>query len=172
MRRIRQRGAPPPSFARSGRRSPGQPRTTPAPRTEPTDTSRTGSWAPRAYQLRRCPKALGYANGWDAIRGQNELLGSITTPRWQTRRVGHPLQRLPITWGHNKRRSTPVLTTRQYRPQTDGKVERFHQTMAREWGYGVTYATDRHTDQALPYHSALGGNSPISRVRNLPGHDI
>ena len=73
------------------------------------------------------------------------------------------------------------ITIRPYRPRTNGKVERFHQTMAREWGYGQTYLTDRHRAKALPYwlgyyneqrpHSALGGNSPISRVRNLPGHD-
>jgi transposase InsO family protein len=79
------------------------------------------------------------------------------------------------------RREVRHLTTRPYRPQTNGKVERFHQTMAREWGYGMTYATDQHRDRALPYwtsyyneqrpHSALGGTSPLSRVRNLPGHD-
>ncbi len=73
------------------------------------------------------------------------------------------------------------LTIRPYRPRTNGKVERFHQTMAREWGYGQTYATDRHRANALPHwlrhyneqrpHSALDGQSPISRVRNLPGHD-
>jgi transposase InsO family protein len=73
------------------------------------------------------------------------------------------------------------LTTRPYRPRTNGKVERFHQTMAREWGYAVTYKTDRHRARALPYwlghynerrpHSALAGQPPISRVRNLPGHD-
>ncbi len=73
------------------------------------------------------------------------------------------------------------LTTRPYTPRTNGKVERFHQTMAREWGYGHTYPTDRHRARALPYwlryynerrpHSALAGRSPISRVRNLPGHD-
>jgi transposase InsO family protein len=31
------------------------------------------------------------------------------------------------------------LTTEPYRPRTNGKVERFHQTMAREWAYGVVY---------------------------------
>ena len=73
------------------------------------------------------------------------------------------------------------VTIRPYRPRTNGKVERFHQTMAREWGYGLTYRTDRHRAKALPYwiryynerrpHSALRGQPPISRVRNLPGHD-
>jgi transposase InsO family protein len=73
------------------------------------------------------------------------------------------------------------ITTRPYRPRTTGKVERFHQTMAREWGYGVTYSTDRDRTSALPYwldhynerrpHSALGGQAPITRVRNLCRHD-
>ena len=30
------------------------------------------------------------------------------------------------------------LTTEPYRPRTNGKVERFHQTMAREWAYGLS----------------------------------
>lgn len=73
------------------------------------------------------------------------------------------------------------LTTKPYGPQTNGKVERFHQTMAREWGYGMTYLTDRHRARALTYwldyynerrpRSALDGQPPTSRVRNLPGHD-
>ena len=67
------------------------------------------------------------------------------------------------------------------RPQTNGKVERFHQTMAREWGYGLIYASSEHRRRALPYwlehyneqrpHSALGGRSPISRVHNVSGQD-
>jgi transposase InsO family protein len=73
------------------------------------------------------------------------------------------------------------LVTRPYRPQTNGKVERFHQTMAREWGYGMLYASHRHRQKALRYwirhynerrpHSALGGQAPISRVRNLCRQD-
>ena len=71
------------------------------------------------------------------------------------------------------------LRTKPYRPRTNGKVERFHQTMAREWAYGLTYRTDRERARALPYwltyynerrpHSALAGQAPISRVRNLRG---
>jgi transposase InsO family protein len=73
------------------------------------------------------------------------------------------------------------LTTRPYRPRTNGKIERFHQTMAREWAYGVLYRSHRHRQRALGYwlghynerrpHSALGGQAPISRVRNLCGQD-
>ena len=36
------------------------------------------------------------------------------------------------------------LTIKPYRPRTNGKVERFHQTMAREWAYGLAYLSSRH----------------------------
>jgi len=71
------------------------------------------------------------------------------------------------------------LTTQPYRPRTNGKVERFHQTMAREWGYGMAYRSHRHRNRALPHwrrhynerrpHSSIGGRPPISRVHNLRG---
>ena len=71
------------------------------------------------------------------------------------------------------------LTTEPYRPRTNGKVERFHQTMAREWAYGLAYRSHRQRNQALPHwldhynrqrpHSSLGGQSPISRVHNVRG---
>jgi transposase InsO family protein len=73
------------------------------------------------------------------------------------------------------------LRTPKRRPQPNGKVERFHQTMAREWAYGVRYRSHRHRAQALPHwlsyythprpHSAIGGLPPISRVHNVCGHD-
>src|SRR5215210_1412750 len=71
------------------------------------------------------------------------------------------------------------LTTQPYRPRTNGKVERFHQTMAREWAYGLAYRTHRHRNGALPHwldnynrrrpHSSIGDRPPISRVHNLRG---
>jgi transposase InsO family protein len=71
------------------------------------------------------------------------------------------------------------LTTEPYRPRTNGKVERFHQTMAREWAYGLAYRSSRHRAAALPHwldhynrqrpHSSLGDRPPISRVHNVRG---
>ena len=74
------------------------------------------------------------------------------------------------------------LRIRPYTPRTNGKVERFHQTMSREWGYGVAYHDHHARHHALPYwldhynqrrpHSALNGRPPISRVHNLCRQDI
>ncbi len=74
------------------------------------------------------------------------------------------------------------LTTKPYRPRTNGKVERFHQTMAREWAYGLVYRSHHERAAALPHwldhynttrpHSSLGNRPPISRVHNLRRQDI
>ena len=71
------------------------------------------------------------------------------------------------------------LTTEPYRPRTNGKVERFHQTMAREWAYGLSYRSHHHRNKALPHwldhytrtrpHSSIGDQTPISRVHNVRG---
>ena len=71
------------------------------------------------------------------------------------------------------------LRTEPYRPRTNGKVERFHQTMAREWAYGLSYRSHRQRNQALPHwldhynrtrpHSSLGDQPPINRVHNVRG---
>jgi transposase InsO family protein len=69
--------------------------------------------------------------------------------------------------------------TRPYRPQTNGKVERFHRTLADEWAYARLYANDTerctefprwlHTYNHHRGHTALGGQSPATRVPNLSG---
>jgi transposase InsO family protein len=71
------------------------------------------------------------------------------------------------------------LRTEPYRQRTNGKVERFHQTMAREWAYGLAYRTHRYRNAALPHwldnynrtrpHSSIGDRPPISRIHNVRG---
>jgi transposase InsO family protein len=72
--------------------------------------------------------------------------------------------------------------TRPYRPQTNGKVERYHRTLADEWAYARPYATETERRAALdPWlhiynhhrgHTALKGLPPASRVTNLSGQNI
>jgi transposase InsO family protein len=64
--------------------------------------------------------------------------------------------------------------TRPYTPRTNGKAERFIQTLLREWAYGAAYPSSAHRTAALERwlhyynwhrrHSALNGHPPISRV--------
>lgn len=70
--------------------------------------------------------------------------------------------------------------TRPYRPQTNGKIERFHRTMADGWAYTKHYNSESARRAALPAwlhhynhhrpHTAIGKVPPISRLNNLPGH--
>ena len=71
--------------------------------------------------------------------------------------------------------------TRPRRPQTNGKIERFHRTLADGWAYSKHYNSESARRAALPSwlhfynhhrpHTAVGKNPPISRIsNNLPGH--
>ncbi|MBC2868716.1 IS481 family transposase [Streptomyces mexicanus] len=69
--------------------------------------------------------------------------------------------------------------TRAYRPQTNGKVERFNRTLLDEWAYLRPYTSNDERSAALSdflhvynyhrCHTALGGQPPISRVNNPAG---
>ena len=73
------------------------------------------------------------------------------------------------------------IVTPPYTPRWNGKVERFHQTMEREWAKGLRYRNSNARNQALPHwlrhyndhrpHSSLSGQPPTSRAHNLPGQD-
>src|SRR5262245_16398268 len=64
--------------------------------------------------------------------------------------------------------------TRPYTPRTNGKAERFIQTLLREWAYAMAYTSSAHRTAALSrwlhyynchrHHSALNGQPPIRRV--------
>ena len=93
-------------------------------------------------------------------------------------------------FSYSRNRSLAELLARQgirhlfiepRRPQTNGKVERYQQTLKREWALGQRYRSSEHRASALPHwldyynerrrHSAIGNRPPISRVRNVPGQD-
>ena len=67
--------------------------------------------------------------------------------------------------------------TRPFRPQTNGKAERFIQTLLREWAYGRSYRSNDERAAALPPfvafynrgrpHTALDGRSPLDAVNNV-----
>ena len=92
------------------------------------------------------------------------------------------------TYTHNRalaellaRRQIRHLLIAPHRPQTNGKVERYQQTLKREWALGQVYRSSEHRAEALQHwlhhyneqrrHSAIGNQPPISRVRNLPRQD-
>jgi transposase InsO family protein len=80
-----------------------------------------------------------------------------------------------------RRRAIRHIRTRPYTPRTNGKVERFHQTLQREWAYALEYASSEARAEALPHwinhynerrtHSALGNRPPRHRVRDVLGFD-
>jgi transposase InsO family protein len=73
------------------------------------------------------------------------------------------------------------IRTRPYTPRTNGKVERYQQTLQREWAYALEYASSQARRESLPHwvahynqrrsHSALGNRPPLQRIREVSGLD-
>lgn len=74
------------------------------------------------------------------------------------------------------------LRTRPYRPQTNGKAERFIRTMLSEWAYAAVYGSSPERAAALSgwidrynfkrRHGALGHRPPIERLRELSENNV
>ena len=94
-------------------------------------------------------------------------------------------------WTYTKNRGLADLLARQgvshrtippRTPKQNGKVERYQQTLKREWGLGQRYLSSEHRAEALPHwlhhynhtrrHSSIGDRPPISRVRDVLRQDI
>jgi transposase InsO family protein len=112
-----------------------------------------------------CVAFLERAIVWFAARGVAvERIMTDNGPGYRSKFHTRAVQRLEIKH----------IFTRAYRPRTNGKAERFIQTMLREWAYGVVYQTSKHRNDALgPWlhfynhrrpHGALGHQVPSSRL--------
>ena len=100
---------------------------------------------------------------------QGITVGAVMTDNWNGYR-SHAFQQALGEIEH--------VRTRPYRPQTNGKVERFNRTLTEEWVYARPYYSETDRKQALAewihiynhhrYHTAIGG-PPITRVNNQGG---
>lgn len=85
-------------------------------------------------------------------------------PAYRSKKFAKLLRRLQIRH----------LRTRPYTPRTNGKAERFIQTLLREWAYAYTYPNSDARTRELPFwiehynfyrpHSATGNQPPVSRL--------
>jgi transposase InsO family protein len=107
---------------------------------------------------------LARAAQWFARRGVRiERVMTDNGPGYVSRRFQQTVAAIGARW---KR-------TRPYRPQTNGKAERFIQTLTREWAYAKPYASSSRRTRALPTwlryyngqrpHAALRYAPPVSR---------
>jgi transposase InsO family protein len=110
---------------------------------------------------------------WFADRGvQVNALMSDNGSCYVAGGYGHALHRLGIK--HHR--------TRPYRPRTNGKAERFIQTLMNEWAYARVYGSSTERTTALPPyldrynyhrpHGSLSHQPPASRLNNLVGNYI
>lgn len=111
---------------------------------------------------------LERAIGWFAAHGvQVERVMTDNGSAYISRRFAQLCQRLGLRH----------LRTRPYTPRTNGKAERFIQTLLREWAYVRAYPTSRRREQALtPWlryynqrrpHTSLAYRAPLSRLQQV-----
>ncbi|MBV7252505.1 MULTISPECIES: IS481 family transposase [Streptomyces] len=154
-------------------------------------------------ERRSCKPVIGYSYIHSAVDDHSRLAYSEVLPDerqhtaiafWQRANAffaahGVTVERVLTDNGacYKARLFTQTLTAagiahkkiRPYRPQTNGKVERFNRTLLDEWAYLRPYTSNHERTTALAdflhtynhhrCHTALGGQPPISRVNNAAG---
>ncbi len=129
---------------------------------------------------------LAYVEVLESERAEDAVSFVERAVAWM-RRHGVQVQRLmtdngPAYLSHRfralcTRLDVKHLRTRPYTPRTNGKAERFIQTLQREWAYARTYRSSRLRRRALPEwlryynrkrpHRSLGDTPPALRLRAL-----
>ncbi|MCA1701268.1 MAG: integrase core domain-containing protein [Actinobacteria bacterium] len=112
-----------------------------------------------------------------------------TVAQRRPKRQPHLDRRLPARAEPRRARLRPLpgrrrighKRTRPYTPQTNGKVERYQQTLGREWEKGLTYNTSADRRAALAHwlehynthrrHSGIANMPPLTCVHNLLGQN-
>ena len=124
-----------------------------------------------AENAAECTAFLGRAHAWFTDHGITiERVLTDSGPGYKSRDWAQLCDQLDLE--HSR--------IRPYRPQTNGKVERFNRTLADEWAYARSYLSEaqrlRRFDRWLhDYnhhrgHTALKGLTPMQAVNNLTGH--
>ena len=120
----------------------------------------------------RCSRFLERASAW--YREQGIVVERVLT---DNAKAYHSRAWIETTAGSRSSAATRAST----RPRTNGKAERFIQTLLSEWAYARSYPIELARARALSGylrwynrrrpHSSLGARPPISRVSHLCGHD-
>jgi transposase InsO family protein len=167
------------------------------------DVKKLGRFRERGHRVTGQPHARNHGMGWEfayVCVDDASRLAYVELLENEKAETAEGFLRRAVAWFHAHRiRSRRVMTdngspfvsrvfaetcrklrlrhlrTRPYRPRTNGKAERFIQTLQREWAYAKPYESSAGRRRALPAwlryynrrrpHRALGMQPPMARIQ-------